>query len=481
MSYKRFLIYFRILTLRNVNHPLGLIGLLAMYLSGLMILFLLTIEILGFHVSPYMGLVTFVLLPACFAGGAFLVFIGRLLARKRVDAEGKRPLYPFPRLDLNSPRDRTKFVMMIGVMTIILTVAATLSYQGMEFMESVTFCGKTCHSVMEPEYVAYTNSPHSRVACVECHIGPGAGWFVKSKLSGIRQVWAVATDDFSRPIETPIHNLRPARETCEQCHWPEKFHGDDIFVRSHFQPDEENTELVNALILKVGGGNVESGFAEGIHWHMNIQNKIEFISSDDREVIFWIRSTNPDGVVHEYVKDGFDMPEDFLETQEIRRMDCMDCHNRPSHTFRMPGPALDEAIAENRISREIPFIKREALKAITVEYASHDEAKVGIAASLESFYDQEYETGDWAEKPEFRKALRAILDIYLQNVFPEVNITWGTYPNHIGHEETEGCFRCHDEEHTSKSGKTISQDCDTCHTLLAWEERDPEILRELFP
>ncbi len=481
MPFKRLAIYFRVFTLRNANHPLGLIGLLVMYISGLMLLILLSLDLLGFHTSPYMGIVTFMGLPIAFGAGIGLVFLGRVRARKRVDMEGKRPLYPFPQWDLNQPEHRSRFVILVAGVTLLITLVATLTYRGVEFMESVTFCGKTCHSVMQPEHVAYLGSPHARVSCVECHIGPGANWFVKSKLSGLRQVFAVAFNTFSRPIPTPIHNLRPARETCEQCHWPEKFHGDKVFIKRHYESDEENSELTNVLILKVGGGSAESGFAEGIHWHMSLENEIHYISDEKREEIYWIRSKNPDGTVREYVMEDFEMPADFLETQEIRRMDCMDCHNRPTHTFQSPGFAVDEAIAAGHISQELPFIKREAMKAIRADYASREEAAEEIPARLASFYRKELAGSDWADSDELRRAADAISDIYLRNIFPDLEIGWGTYPNHIGHEESPGCFRCHDEEHTTASGEFISQDCDNCHSLLAWEESEPEILDELFP
>jgi hypothetical protein len=366
---------------------------------------------------------------------------------------------------------------MLITVTFLLTLTAMVSYRGVEFMESVTFCGKTCHVVMQPEHLAYSNSPHANVACVDCHIGPGAGWFVKSKISGLRQVIAVLSDNFSRPIATPIHNLRPARDTCEQCHWPEKFHGDRLLLKRHFQEDEENSELVNLLLLKVGGGSSESGFAEGIHWHMSPDTKVDYIADEKREEFFWIRSEDAEGHVREFVKDGFEADEAFFAQHEIRRMDCMDCHNRPTHSFEEPGYALDKAIASGAIAREIPFIKREMMKAIQADYPSREVAEVEITNSLEAFYAD----SDWSESAELASAIERSREIYLRNVFPEMNIDWGTYPTHIGHEDFPGCFRCHDDEHSTPEGETISQDCENCHSILAWEEEDPEILGELFP
>lgn len=470
---------FRVLTLRNISHPLGLIGMMVMYLSGIPIVVLLALQGFGLLDSPYLGIFTFLVLPAFFALGALLVVIGRFRARRRAAKAGEQPLHPFPHWDLNRSEDRGRFLVMVAGGTFLLLVVATLSYRGVEYTESVSFCGTTCHTVMQPEHTAYLASPHARVSCVECHIGPGADWYVRSKLSGLRQVWAVATNSYARPIATPIHNLRPARETCEECHWPEKFHGDKVIVKRHFEDDAANSEIVNALVLKVGGGGQESGFAEGIHWHVNLE--VDYVADEKREEILWVRARRPDGTVTEYFKDGAEWTADSLAGREIRRMDCLDCHNRPTHTFEDPGVALDEAIVAGRIDPALPFIKREALAAITAEYASQEEAASEIPARLAAFYSEHAGDSLTIDAAAVSAAAATATEIYKRNVFPQMKVTWGTYPNHIGHERSPGCFRCHDEEHTSAEGETISQDCDTCHTLLAWEERDPAILHQLFP
>ncbi|MDP6802941.1 MAG: NapC/NirT family cytochrome c [Gemmatimonadota bacterium] len=469
---------FGIFSLRNANHPLGLLGLLVMYLSGLLLVILLSLDLLGFHTSPYLGIVTFLALPLFFVAGVVLVLVGRWRVRRRSGPGDRGPLHPFPQWDLNLPEHRQRFLVLAVGITMVFTLAATLSFRGVEFMESVTFCGRVCHAVMDPEYIAYSNSPHARVACVDCHIGPGANWFVKSKISGLRQVLAVATGDFSRPIPTPIHNLRPARETCEQCHWPEKFHGDKVLVKNHYEEDRENTESTNVLILKVGGGSVESGFAEGIHWHMNLENRIHYVADESHETVHWVRSENPDGIVREYFREGFDPPEGFPEGFEVRRMDCMDCHNRPTHTFELSADALDKAISSGAISRGLPYIKREGMRALEAGYETRDAAAAEIPAALDAFYAEHHP--EWVDAAELRAAKTEIVGIYRKNVFPKMGLDWGTYPNHIGHANDGGCFRCHDEEHLTADGKSISQDCDTCHNLLAWEEEDPEILDQLF-
>ena len=66
-----------------------------------------------------------------------------------------------------------------------------------------------------------------------------------------------------------------------------------------------------------------------------------------------------------------------------------------------------------------------------------------------------------------------------RNVFPEMKVTWGTYPNDLGHTEFAGCFRCHDGSHSTKDGRSITQDCNACHNLLAVDEKSPKVLSDL--
>ena len=169
------------------------------------------------------------------------------------------------------------------------------------------------------------------------------------------------------------------------------------------------------------------------------------------------------------------------EESEWRTMDCVDCHNRPTHVFGMPESEVDSAIQQGLIQRSLPYIRREAVKALRADYASHDAAREGIAGDLEAFYRDNYPAVTADPGEELAEAIEVLGDVYARNIFPTMNVTWGTYPNHIGHEESPGCFRCHDEEHSTEDGNTISQDCDNCHSLLAWEESDPEVLGELFP
>jgi hypothetical protein len=348
------------------------------------------------------------------------------------------------------------------VNVIIVSLAA---YRGIEYMDSVPFCGQVCHQVMKPEFMAYQDAPHSRVKCVECHTGPGAASFVRAKVSGVRRVVAVASNTYPRPTPSPVRDMRPARETCEQCHWPEKFHGDVIRRVAEYADDEKNTESVTKLQVHVGGGNERSGMAAGIHWHMNVANEIEYVATDDkRQVIPYVRLKDREGNVREYYAEGT-TPEQ-LSAGERRRMDCMDCHNRPAHTMTATAErAVDAAIARGDIPRSLPFVRREAVKAVKANYGTQDSGAASVAQAIREFYRTSHESIYASKRQDVEKAAGAVQQLYRRNVFPEMKVTFGTYANNIGHIDGPGCFRCHDDNHKTKDGRKIGQDCETCHAV----------------
>jgi hypothetical protein len=284
---------------------------------------------------------------------------------------------------------------------------------------------------------------------------------------------AVAFDLYPRPVPSPVHDLRPARDTCEQCHWPTKFHGNRLHVRRVYEEDEENTELTTALMLRVGGQQADG--SSGIHWHVDPGNKIRFLSSPDRETIYDVELSQADGTTKLY-KNG-EAPAEAT----WREMDCVDCHNRPTHIYNPADVEVDLAIAEGRIDQQLPFIKREALKALQVEYTSHDQARVGISEQIGAFYQDNYPDLAADEAEAIEQAGAALGDIYSWNVFPQMKVTWGTYPDHIGHADNGGCFRCHDKRHRTEDRERIGKDCELCHVLLAEEEVEPELVKQLQP
>ncbi|HWQ91725.1 MAG TPA: cytochrome C, partial [Clostridia bacterium] len=304
----------------------------------------------------------------------------------------------------------------------------------------------------------YLQGPHARVSCVECHIGPGATWFVKSKLSGTYQLYATAFDKYPKPILTPIKNLRPAQETCEQCHWPQKFVGNLERTYNYFLTDETNTPFTVRMLMKVGGGDPTRGPATGIHWHMNIGNKVEYYPTDaSRQTIPWVRVTDSQGVVTEYRTPKFT---NIVNKADIRTMDCMDCHNRPAHRYQTPSDAVNLAMFLEKIDRTLPYIKTNALYALTLTYTNETQALQSIATVLADRYPNE---------PRIRPAIEAVQDIYKRNFFPEMKASWAVYPDNIGHMEWAGCFRCHDGQHISTDGKkkVTATDCNSCHTILS--------------
>jgi hypothetical protein len=334
---------------------------------------------------------------------------------------------------------------------------------------------------MQPEHTAHQRSPHSRVNCVDCHIGPGADWFVKSKLDGAWQLVAVTLNIYPRPIETPLHNLRPARDTCEQCHWPTKFVGDKLRIETVFDEDENNTELKSAILLKVGG--LEGRASSGIHWHVDPDIQIRYRSDSSRMNIYDIEMTKADGTVKTFFVD--DAPED---QGEWRTMDCVDCHNRPSHIYRTPGEELDRLLAGGKVDRSLPYIRREGARLIDeADYPTHEAARVGLAESLQAFYRENYPELAVEKATEITAAADALGDIFSWNVFPHMRVRWDTYPDHSGHppirsrETAPGCFRCHNREHKTAEGEGISRNCTLCHTVLATREENPEILQKLNP
>jgi hypothetical protein len=444
------------------RHPLSAVGAVLSLIGGALFLTFFAIDLIGFHFSPYAGILFFIIFPSIFVAGLMLIPVGAWLRRRKPASAGPMT---WPRLDLNDVRHRrwTFFVIVATVVNVVIVSLA--AYSGVEYMDSVQFCGQVCHEVMEPEYLAYQDGPHSRVGCVQCHIGPGASWFVRSKMSGARQLFAVAFNTHSRPIPSPVHNLRPARETCEQCHWPEKFHGDKVRVIREYADDEANTETTTVMDIHVGGGSEKLAIATGIHWHMNVANRIEYIATDDkRQVIPWVRLEDRLGNVREYTVEGT-TPED-LAKGERRVLDCVDCHNRPSHPFdATPEKAVDRRIATGEIPRALPFVRREAVAAIKAKYDSQTAGLDAIAQRLREFYRTTYQDVYMSRRQEVERAVSGAQQAYRRNVFPAMNVTWGTYANNIGHMDFPGCFRCHDDSHKTKEGKTIGQDCELCHKM----------------
>jgi hypothetical protein len=464
---------------RGARHPLTVAGAVLTSGSAITMIGFWLLEIAQLRsVHPYAGIILFLILPAVFVLGLLLMPLGVWLERRKRRAEGAASEEPRT-LDLGDPllrRGLKWFAIGTVLNVLILSIA---SYKGVEHMDSNDFCGLSCHTVMEPEYTTFQGSPHARVGCSGCHIGEGAGWFVRSKLSGTRQIFAVTFGTYSRPIPSPVKHLRPARETCEGCHWPQKFEGDKFVVRTRFEPDQANTPMTTVLVLKVGGHRHDG--VVGIHGrHLDGKRPIQYVSTDGRrEVIPKVSQVDEQGQLVEYVSSETGATPQQLAGSETRTMDCVDCHNRPTHVFQLPERALDAALNDHRISRELPFVKKKAVELLRAEYADKATASRRIAEGLAEFYRSEHPDVYAKQRASIEVAASEVQAIYARNVFPDMKVTWGVHPNHIGHEDFQGCFRCHDDNHKSADGRVISQDCETCHTILAQDESDPKVLADL--
>ena len=418
--------------------------------------------------NPYFGIVTYIILPGFLFLGLVIVVAGMLLERRRRRRSPDSEIPPFPKIDLNVPRQRNVALTIVALAFVFVCASAFGSYQAYEYTESVEFCGQTCHNVMKPEAVAFAATAHARIKCVDCHVGEGAQSYARSKLAGARQLVSLMAGTYSRPVETPVRNMRPADQTCEHCHWPSKFHGPLLRTFNHYAYDEKNSLRQTRMLINVGGGDPSTGPVAGIHWHMNLGNEITFISSDkQRQVIPWIRVKDRNGNVTEYVDRARPPSAEQMANADKRRMDCIDCHNRPAHTYLPPDVAVDRSFSAGRLDPSVPYLKKQIVETLNKPYKTEDEAVRTIAQSLEGFYRSNY--GDlYTQKPDVIKgAIGETQRIFKTYFFPEMRTNWETHPNNIGHLYSSGCFRCHDGEHVSNTGKVIRNDCNICHTVLS--------------
>jgi len=452
------------------RNPISLAGAALAAVAFANILFLFVIDLTSDHPSPYVGILAYMVAPAFLIAGLALIPLGVWWDRRRQRTLAPGEPVRYWHIDLNDPRQRGALVFFSSFTVIFVLLSVVGSYQAYQYTDSVQFCGQLCHSVMNPEFTAYQLSPHARVACVECHVGSGATWYVKSKLSGARQVFATAFNTYPRPIPTPVHDLRPAAQTCEECHWPKKFYGAQLKVFTHYASDETNTRRQIRMLIKTGGGDPATGAPEGIHWHMNIANEITYVSDAKRQVIPYIRVKDMQGRVTEYFAKDSTLSKEQIASSPQRRMDCVDCHNRPTHIYVPPDLAVDQSILARRLDISLPFLKQQAVSALTGKYNTTDQAMQGIAKEFHDFYANKYPQLSRSKELEIRNAIDELQAIYKRTTFPEMKLDWQTHPNNIGHFYFNGCFRCHDGQHVSAEGKVVGKDCDTCHTILAQDE-----------
>jgi nitrate/TMAO reductase-like tetraheme cytochrome c subunit len=455
---------------------ISILGTTLTTVSGNLILIVAVVDIVTEKPNKYAATFGYMLMPMVFALGLVFIGIGVWRDHRQSRVARETPLGRAVDLVMADTSSRRRVGFVVVATFINITLISVAAFKGVTYMDSPGFCGQLCHSVMEPEYGAYIRSPHARVPCVDCHIGEGASWFARSKISGLRQVWATLTGDFNRPIPTPIHHLRPARETCEKCHWPQKFHGERLMVRHSYKSDEKNTRMTNVVRLNVGGVNKRTDRYEGIHWHVAPEVRIEYEALDAKRKFIGkvVLSENGKKTVYMPPKTAKGAKGKVFER---RVMDCVDCHNRPTHVYDpTPAVAVDRALALGKIDLSLPFIRKQAITLLGKKLSEPEQAAQQFVRDLKAYYQKSFPEVARSKEAVIQKAGRELGWIYRRNIFPVVGITWGAYPNHIGHRQTtEGCFRCHDDEHQAKGDKVIRQDCDICHEVLAEEEEKPDV------
>jgi hypothetical protein len=399
--------------MRFVNNWLSLAGVVLVTTAGVLWLLLLPAEFSGEAPNPYGGLVWAGLLVLFLLGLAAIPLGLRLFSKAE---EVKAVL--------------KKLWMVIGLTTAAnLVIGSHLTYATVEHMDTPDFCGVTCH-VMNPEFNAWKVASHSHVKCVSCHITPGAQGYISAKTNGARQMVLFLAGNYSKPIPTPVHNLPTAQTMCGSCHDPEANHPDKLKIFRHYDDDEANTLKYSVFLMRNGATHAA---------HRNLQ-------------VSW--------------KDAAKTEVAALGSGET--MTCLDCHNRPAHSYETPSAAVERALASGLLSQKLPFVKKHAMELLTAKYTSSAAAKAAIAAGLREAVPGAGEND-----------VRAVQTLYEQNVSPEMNLVWNAYPNHLGHNDSPGCFRCHDDERKSPAGKVITQDCEACHSMVSSDEAKPKILEDL--
>ncbi len=470
-----------ILFLKGISvHWIGKLGIVLTTSSFITFILLEIPTSTGIITNVYVGIINYMILPFIFVLGLLLIPLGWWQFKRKTGKTTRELLeHRFGDELIATGHFGSKLLFTISALTLLNVAFMGLSSVGaMKFMDQPNFCGTACHSVMNPEWVTYQQSPHARVKCVECHVGEGVSALVKSKFNGAWQIVSLAFNLYERPIPTPVHQLRPARETCEKCHWPEKFYGSRMKTIVRYGEDILSTPLYSTLDLKVDTGK---GVGQsGIHWHIGKGNSIKYSSvADKREEITWVEYERSGQGVVRYTNKRLSeagmstIQEEESDEESIRVMDCVDCHNRATHIYEYPDQAIDERLAKGLLDVSLPFIKREALRAITANYPSSDAAMAGIDTHIRGFYRRYFVDSAARRLDAIDQAITVLQDIYSRNIHHNMNITWNSYPNHIGHRKDGGCFRCHNSYMKDEKGNNIRHQCTLCHSMLAYQSKEP--------
>ena len=441
------------------RHPLAIAGAVVSTASAVVFITLVIASLAGMFTNPYAGLVIFIAIPAVFAVGLLMIPAGMWLERRKL-LRDPTAVSEWPVIDLRRAEVRQTALAIVGLTAVNVIIILLAGYGGLHAMETPAFCGQSCHTPMHPQFTAWSGAVHAGVPCVECHIGDGAAALVHAKLSGVRQLVMVATNSYPRPIPPGAKMAAGAQaETCLSCHKPGHIVGDRIDVIREFADDQANTETVTVLQMHM---SVSKASARAIHWHADPSTRVEYVATDaERQTIPYVRVTDAKGTVREFVTK--DTKPETIHEADRRRMDCIDCHNTIGHPISpTPEQAVDRAIAAAMVSHELPFARRESIRLVKATYPSQEEAARAIEEGLRGFYRTQANVDQQA----LARTVGAVQELYRRNVFPSMNVTWGSYPNNTGHITSNGCFRCHDDSHEAKDGSKISGDCEYCHKQI---------------
>ncbi len=451
----------------SIYNWLSITGFIVVFNSLILMLFIHVFTLLYNNHSSYLDVYIYVILPLSLVLGVILILCGMYIRIKK-DRKGNPKERNLPVIDFNEKPDQI-IMAKIGTITVIFLIASFLgSYKAYLYTNSSEFCGELCHNTMKPEYTTYLNSSHAKVSCMGCHAGEGAGWFVQSRLSIVGMAYSMFTNNFPRPIPASAETLRPDRKTCENCHWPQKFYTRKLLNQVSYLADSANTEWNISLLLKLGPKNTARGLKEGIHWHINPDVRIEYSpTNESREIIPWIRYTNlKTGVVKIFTNPEQLPAAKNEDPDKILTMDCMDCHNRPSHLFLSAPDFIDHALSAGILSPQLPYIKKAAMEALKQAFETTASAREYIPKSICNFYSIGHKEIWKSRKDLIEASARKIVQEYEKNNFPEMKVDASCYPSHLGHMESNGCFRCHSGKHITKSGELIPSNCNLCHSII---------------
>lgn len=460
---------------------MSVIGALITIFFGTALLFFLTLGIWGARDTGYSGL-TLIPIVAIVLFGLCLVLAGWLRERRRI-ARGVRSSF-FETITVD-PWSVARGVgpwvvgaIVAGVSFAMLSAGAG-SLAVVEYSESNEFCSDACHSVMAPEAVTWQQSPHSRIHCTECHVAPGAEGFIRAKIGGTRQLVATLTGNVPRPIHTPIDNGVLSEEVCQRCHPVENIQGYHMLVRRYFLGGEDVWNVRLAMALKVGANHKGLMSGAGIHYHMQLANRIEYKARDaKRQEIAWVRVTSDEGEVTEYERADEPLSEEEQASLETHTMNCLDCHNRVAHPFAPPVDSVNAALDAGELPTDLPYVKQASVRALDGDYETSEAAHAGIEETLRAFYEDEDPDILEDEAEAIATTVERLRGIYQHSIFPEMQADWRTHPNNASHRDFPGCFRCHNDEMVDAEGNAVFSDCSACHTILAGEGNAIESVAE---